>query len=94
MANIPANWKPVLEVRVYTLLISEEDHKTMLARHERESFMGYADARGVLPAGVDLEPYGEPTIEFSFLVDDDTPENHAAFLGALADFIYGQPGLH
>jgi len=81
-------------VRVYTLSISEEDHQTLLARHKRESFLDYADARGVLKGDVDLEPYGEPTIEFAFLVEDDTPDNHAAFLAALADFIYGQPGVH
>ena len=94
MANVPTDWKPELEVRVYTLSISEEDHQTLLARHKRESFLDYADARGVLKGDVDLEPYGEPTIEFALLVDDDTPENHAAFLAALADFIYGQPGVH
>lgn len=72
----------------------EEEHETLLIRHERGSFLDFADGRGAIKGAVDLEPYWDPVIEFAFQVNDDTPENHEAFLIALAEFIHNQPGIH
>jgi hypothetical protein len=87
MSSIPTHWKPELEKRIYFLELTGEEHQRLLNRHERESFLDFADSRGAVQCSLDLQPHVETAIEYVFYLDDDTPENHAIFLSAIADFI-------
>lgn len=90
MSNVPDDWSPELEERVYSLQLSDEDHKALLRKHRQQSFLTFADDRGALKGSVNVNPHGDTSIAFSFLVEDDKPENHSALLSALADFIKSQ----
>lgn len=89
--SVPNEWTIDLDWRIYLVDIGEENHEALLARNQNESFGDFADARNVIKWGFDLEPYGDPVVEVRFIIDDDTPENHANFLQVLWDFISGAP---
>ncbi|MBI6885087.1 hypothetical protein [Pseudomonas putida] len=87
--SIPSAWKQKLDTRVYHLTLTEQEHKTLLAKNKSASFMAFADERGALRCSLNLQPWGEPIVEYGFQVGDDTEANHQAILGALAEYIHG-----
>lgn len=81
------DWEPELDSRTYKLEMDEDEYALLLERNETDLFFDFADDRGALLGRVDLEPWGDPVIEYTFSVADDTPENHAKFLKTLADYL-------